>query len=119
MNFEQILFGTKTFSSLLKDIFDNSRKTEKQISELIIELKPFITSPGDAVILVPLIKEYLDVKVKNDEHLIKMAAIVQRSMVNSSNTSDFILSDKEQEELYKIAQDMNTKSLPVPLKEIN
>jgi hypothetical protein len=119
MDFEKNIFGKVTFSSLLKEIYDNSRKTEKQISELITQIHPFIKTAGDAIMLVPLIKEYLDVKVKNDEHLIKMAAIVQRGMVNSNGDSDFLLSEKEQEDLYKLAQDMNSKSLPTPPKEVN
>jgi hypothetical protein len=43
-------------------------------------LKPLITSPGEATIMVPLIKEYMELAIKNDDALIKMAGIVQRAM---------------------------------------
>lgn len=72
------IFGKKTVSDVLKEIYDNSRNKEKQINALIGELKPLVENIGDAALVVPMIKEYLEVGVKNDEHLIKMLAIVQR-----------------------------------------
>lgn len=104
--FDAIVFGKKTFSSILKDIYDNSSKTEKHITELITTLQPLIKSPGDAVILVPLIKEYLEVKVKNDEHLVKMAAIVQRAVAvqESSGGSDLFFKPEELEQLQNEAK---------------
>ena len=78
VDFNQIVFGKKTFSGLLKDIYDNSNDTEQQIVELITEIRPFITGPQQAVMLVPLIVQYMDVKVKNNEHLVKMAAVVHQ-----------------------------------------
>ncbi len=119
MDFNVKIFGKKTYADLLKEIYDNSKEKETQIKALIRELQPLIKDTGDATIVVPLIKEYLEIAVKNDEHLIKMAAIVQRGMVNSNGDSDFLLSEKEQEDLYKLAQDMNNKSLPTPPKEVN
>jgi hypothetical protein len=34
------IFSNKKFSDLLKDIYDNSRKKDRQINLLISELKP-------------------------------------------------------------------------------
>ncbi|HAI40044.1 MAG TPA: hypothetical protein DCM40_19100, partial [Maribacter sp.] len=70
---DQELFKGKSFSSLLKDIYTTTKNKEKQINILISELKPLVKNIGDATIIVPLIKEYLEVGVKNDEHLVKMA----------------------------------------------
>lgn len=78
MALDTIIFGKKTVSDVLKEIYDNSRNKEKQINALIGELKPLVENIGDATLVVPMIKEYLEVGVKNDEHLIKMLAIVQR-----------------------------------------
>ena len=39
-----------------------------------------IKTVNDAVTIVPLLKEYFDVSVRNDEQLIKLAAIIQRLM---------------------------------------
>ena len=70
------IFGKKKFSDILKEIYDNQKEKQKQISGLISELKPLISDIGDATLIVPLIKEYMEIGVKNDEQLIKMATIV-------------------------------------------
>ena len=85
MSFDKELFDGKSFSSLLEDIYKNSKKKEIQINTLISELKPLMQNIGDATIIVPLIKEYLDVAVKNDDALVRMAAIVQRAMSRSDS----------------------------------
>jgi len=99
MDFEQKIFGQKSFSDLLKNIYDNSREKEKQIKDLISGLKPLVTDTQSALMVVPLIKEYLDVSVKNDDSLIKMAGIVQRAMNNSGNGSDDFLSEAELDQI--------------------
>ncbi len=83
MDFNQVLFKDKTFSSLLEDIYKNANRKEKEIKALIDQLKPMIQEPGDAMMLVPLLKEYMELAIKNDDALIKMAGIVQRGMNNT------------------------------------
>ena len=110
MDFNTItLFGKKTFADLLKEIHTNSSNKEKEIRNLIDNLKPFINSAGDAVIIVPLIKDYLDVSVKNDDLLIKMAGIVQRAMNSNTGGDDLLLSDSDKEMLFQSIQDLDTK----------
>jgi altronate dehydratase len=111
MDFEQKIFGQKSFSDLLKNIYDNSREKEKQIKDLISGLKPLVTDTQSALMVVPLIKEYLDVSVKNDDSLIKMAGIVQRAMNNSGHGNDDFLSEAELDqirgEVQKIGEEVN------------
>ena len=100
MDFDQKIFGNKTFSDLLQNIYKNSQEKEKQIKDLISGLKPFVANTQSALMVVPLIKEYLDVSVKNDDSLIKMAGIVQRAMANSGGNGDSdFLSEAELEQL--------------------
>jgi len=97
---ENVVFGKKTFSSILEEIYDNQKKKDKQISALISELKPLISDIGDATLIVPLIKEYLEISVKNDEQLIKMATIIQRALNSTSNEDGgFGISDEEKAQL--------------------
>ena len=111
MDFNTItLFGKKTFADLLKEIHTNSSNKEKEIRALIDNLKPFITSAGDAVIIVPLIKDYLDVSVKNDDLLIKMAGIVQRAMNSNTGGDDLLLSDSDKEMLFQSMNELDTKA---------
>jgi hypothetical protein len=99
-NLESVIFGTKKFSDILNEIYDNQKKKEKQISTLIGELKPLINDIGDATLIVPLIKEYLEISVKNDEQLIKMATIIQRALTNTTNNDGgFGISEEEKQQL--------------------
>jgi hypothetical protein len=102
MDFNQVLFKDKTFSSLLEDIYKNANRKEKEIKALIDQLKPMIQEPGDAMMLVPLLKEYMELAIKNDDALIKMAGIVQRGMnSNSGNADDGVLSERDKELLFQ------------------
>jgi hypothetical protein len=104
---DTIVFEGKTVSDLFKEIYGNSKKKDKQINTLISELKPLIQDIGDAPVVVPLIKEYLEIGVKNDEHIIKLTAIVQRMMNNAaSNGGDSLLSDEELKQLQSIAENV-------------
>ena len=101
-----ILFDDKTSSDIFKEIYHNSKKKDKQINSLIAELKPLITDAGNANVVVPLIKEYLEIGVKNDEHLIKMMAVIQRMNNNSSRSGDSLLTDDELKQLQLIAEEI-------------
>ena len=122
MDFSQVkLFGKKNFSDLLKEIHVNQKDKEVQLRSLIEGLKPLITSPGEATMIVPLIKEYMELAIKNDDHLIKMASVVQRALNNKTNGGDELLSDDDKEMLFASLQELNTpkiepKALPEPEK---
>lgn len=74
------IFKGKNFSDLCKDIVKNSEEKKNQIDILITDLREMIKTINDATMIVPLLKEYFDVGVRNDEQLIKLAAIIQRLM---------------------------------------
>jgi hypothetical protein len=97
--FDKTVFGKKKFSDLLEEIYDNQKKKDKQINALINELKPMIEEIGDATLLVPLIKEYLEMGIKNDDLLIKMAALAQRAMNSESTDAGLGISDEEKQQL--------------------
>lgn len=78
MDSEKEIFTGKKLSDLFEEIYNNSRETKTQVKSLIGELKPLIENIGDATLLVPMIKEYMEIGVKNDEHLIKLATVIQR-----------------------------------------
>jgi hypothetical protein len=109
MSFDQELFGNKKFSDLLKDIYDNQKKKERQINLLIADLKPLITNISDAGMLVPSIKDLMEVSVKNDEHLVKLAAVIQRATSNKTEESSSFLTDEEKEALLKGIQDIQVE----------
>ena len=104
----QVIFDDKSFSDLLKEIHKNQSKKSKQLASLIAELRPRITSLGDATVVVPLIKEYMEISVKNDDQLIKMAAIVQRLSTGAASTGDGgLLTEEEMEHLQNVAEEIS------------
>lgn len=97
--FDNILFKNKKFSDVLEEIYNNQKKKDQQVTALISELKPLISDIGDATLVVPLIKEYMEISVKNDDILIKMAALAQRAMATVSAEGSLTISDEEKEQL--------------------
>ena len=104
---ENEIFDGKTFQDLTKDIYENTTKRKVQIDLLISEIHGFITTIDDVVMVAPIIKEYMDTAVRNDEHLVKLAGVLQRIISKSSGESDesMLLSDEEKEELMGTLQD--------------
>ena len=101
------IFEGKTFQDLTKDIYENTTKRKVQIDLLISEIHGFIQTIDDVVMVAPIIKEYMDTAVKNDEHLVKLAGVLQRIISKSSGANDesMLLSDAEKEELMGTLQD--------------
>ena len=96
------IFEGKSLSSLFKDIYDNTEYNKKQLDILTKELVQFIKDGDTAVQLVHMIKEYLEINVKNDDQLVKMAGIVQR-LISAENKAgsenEFGLSEEEKTQL--------------------
>ena len=107
MSNEKEIFEGKTFQDLTKDIYENTTKRKVQIDLLISEIHGFITTIDDVVMVAPIIKEYMDTAVRNDEHLVKLAGVLQRIISKSQGDSDesMLLSDEEKAELMGTLQD--------------
>lgn len=106
-NFE--LFPGKNLSGLFKNIYDNQQNKKQKISELIAEMKKVIRHAGDMAVIGPILKDLIDTSVRNDESLLKMAAIAQR-MVASKEKVDGdtgFLSDTEKEQLLQQLEDVS------------
>ena len=96
------IFEGKTLSDVFKDIYDNSKTNKTQLEVLMKEVVGFIKDGDTAVQIIPMLKEYLEINVKNDEQLVKLATIVQRMATANSKGDDddnFMLSDREKEQL--------------------
>ena len=115
MSLDKEIFNGKTLSDLFGEIYDNSKETKGQVKGLIGELKPLIENIGDATLIVPMIKEYMEIGVKNDEALIKLATIIQRIETAQAKGDDgeFDFSDlqdllEEQEALNQEVEEVET-----------
>lgn len=104
-NFE--IFEGKSFQSLCKDIVLNSENRKEQIEILIGELRPLIKTVNDAMVVVPLIKQYMDAGNQNDDHLVRLAAIIQKLITSRNETAAAtggdmgFLSEAEKDQLFK------------------
>ena len=100
------LFKGKTFSDIMSDVYNNSKKKDRQLKLLIAQLEPLVKNLSDATVIVPLIKEYMDVSIRNDDQIVKLAAIVQRMMkdANSGDGDGFGLSEEEKKQLISNAE---------------
>ena len=115
------IFEGKTLSDVFKDIYDNSKTNKQQLEVLMKEVVGFIKDGDTAVQIIPMLKEYLEINVKNDEQLVKLATIVQRITAAEKRVSDsgeeFGLTDKEKEQLMD-ALESDVQELQIKKDEI-
>jgi len=114
------LFKGTTFADLMSDVYHNSKKKDRQMNQLIASLQPLIKNASDATVVIPLIKDILDVSIKNDDHLVKLTAIVQRYISTKQTISgaDGLLSDEEKMQLLKVAEQTLSSELSDELDNI-
>lgn len=108
---DQELFKGKTLQGVFKDVYDNAGAKREQINTYIKKLVQMIVTPEDAAVISPIICDFLDVQVRSDEHLIKIAQIAQRIIAATTKTvSDSgVLSESEKEQLLSgINKDIST-----------
>ena len=115
------IFEGKTLSDVFKDIYDNSKTNKQQLEVLMKEVVGFIKDGDTAVQIIPMLKEYLEINVKNDEQLVKLATIVQRITAAEKRISDsgdeFGLSESEKEQLMN-AIESDVQELQIKKDEI-
>lgn len=112
MNVDFELFEGKSYKDLMKDIVENTENKRDQIDIVISDLRDQIKTINDALVLAPIIQTYLDIGIKNDESLVKLAAVVQRLISAQANGEDSggILSDAEKEQLLKTIKEVDLTS---------
>jgi len=115
MDSDYEIFKGKTFGQLCKNIVENAEEKKSQLDILTTDLREMIKTINDAVTLVPLLKEYIDSGIRNDEQLIKLAAIVQR-LINGKIGPDgeagtMVLTEEEKKQLMSVIEE-NSKVVP-------
>jgi hypothetical protein len=99
------LFGNTSLSDIFKQIHKNNKAVDNQINELIGALKPLASSnAGSAVMLMPTVKDLIDVNVKNNDQLIKMAGIAQRAANTNSSGNDSLI---DMDEIQLLLEEQN------------
>lgn len=116
-DFDQIIFGRKKFSDLIKEVYERSVSKESQIGDLIMQLQGLIQNTSDALMVVPLIASYMDLNLKNDDLLIKMLAVVQKAMDRGKENGNSILTDEEKKQLIELAQEYGSSEEQILTKK--
>jgi len=118
------VFEGKSFQALLKDIYDNSSAKKTQIKTLMDALGNMLQQPGstatDMAIIAPLVKDFLDVSIKNDDHLVKIAAIMQRLISAEASAvaaGGEFLTDNERADLLKEAEQEMLDEMSIVIEE--
>ena len=101
MSLDKEIFNGKTLSDLFSEIYKNTDAKRQQINQYVSSLVKLIRTPEDAAIIGPVIKDFIEVNVKNDEHLIRVAQIAQRliGVAAKGDAIDGLLTDAEKQAL--------------------
>lgn len=113
---DNIVFRKKTINDIFEEIYKTSKDKDKQIKSLIATLSEMITDTKTAKEVVPLLKEYFDISIKNDDHVIRMARIAQ---LHLRDQTDGALDDHEYQSLMQDAEEIianQTKEVKVTLE---
>ena len=102
MDLDKEIFEGKKISDLVKEVYEKHKSQDTTISREIERLSELISSPGDAIIVVPLLKGFFDSSLKNDEVLLKILNLFQKAAEKSQNTESntSLLSEKDIEQLF-------------------
>jgi hypothetical protein len=102
MALDNEIFTGKTLSDMFSDVYKNTENKRAQINQFIASMVKLIRTPEDAAMLGPIIKDFLDVNVKNDEHIVRLVQIAQRLVsVNAKASGGDLLSEEEKQQLLK------------------
>jgi hypothetical protein len=102
MGMDSVIFEGKTLADMFSDVYKNTNNKREQINQFVSSMVKLIRTPEDATVIGPIIKDFLEVNVKNDEHIVRLVQIAQRIVsVGTKDSSDGMLSDFEKEQLLK------------------
>ena len=111
---EYVVFGDKTLSDVFKDIYKNTDSKREQINTFITKLVRQIRTPEDAAVISPIIKDFMEVNVKNDEHIVRIAQIAQRAIAigtKAASSTDLLTEEEKQQLLSNIKLEIDDLQL--------
>ncbi len=66
MELDKEIFKGKTISDLVEEVYNKHKNQDSTIKQEIMRLADMIETPGDAIVVVPLLKGFMDASLKND-----------------------------------------------------
>jgi hypothetical protein len=118
MDLDKEIFTGKTISDLVEEVYNKHKNQDSTIKQEIMRLADMIETPGDAIVIVPLLKGFMDSSLKNDEVLMKLLTLFQKaaeSQKKSDSEDSGILTENDIQQLFNDVTTMkikDTKQLP-------
>lgn len=117
MELDKEIFKGKTVSDLVEEVYQKQKNQDSALKQEIMRLTDMIETPGDAIVVVPLLKGFFDSSLKNDEVLMKLLALFQKAAESKKDNVDDsgILTEKDIEQLFADVSNIkvkDTKQLP-------
>jgi len=96
------IFKGKSISDLAQEIYEKHKEQDQALKSRINQLADMVESPGDAIVIVPMLKGYFDSSLKNDEVLMKMLQIFQKQEEKKAAgvEDSSLLTEKDIEQLF-------------------
>lgn len=113
MELEKQIFKGKTVGDLVEEVYNKHKSQDALIKQEIMRLADMIESPGDAIVIVPLLKEFVNSGLKNDEVLMKILNLFQKAEEKKKETGQDtgLLTEKDIEQLFSEVTDLKGKSI--------
>jgi hypothetical protein len=83
LDLSQVVFNGKNLEDLVKEVYDNHKNQDQMIKAEITRLASMISNPGDAVVIIPMLKGLMDSSLKNDETILKLVNVFQKAAEGS------------------------------------
>jgi hypothetical protein len=117
LDLTQLVFQDKKLEDLIKEVYDNHKSQDETLKKEIARLLGMISGPGDAIVIIPMIKSLMDSSLKNDESILKLVQVFQKSSDTKKDTEDDlgILTEKDVEQLFS---EINIIKAPKDKKEV-
>jgi outer membrane PBP1 activator LpoA protein len=111
MELDKEIFKGKTIGDLVEEVYNKHKNQDSTLKQEIMRLADMIETPGDAIVVVPLLKGFFDSSLKNDEVLMKLLALFQKAADNKKdNTEDNgLLTEKDIEQLFSEVSNIKIK----------
>jgi hypothetical protein len=118
MELEKEVFSGKKISDLIEEIYNKQKDQEESLKSEITRLTSFIEGPGDAIVMIPHIKDLFDTNVKNNDVLIKILQLFKQSESKKQQDVDSdLISEKDIQKLFEEVHSIGIQQEPKRIPE--
>ncbi len=83
----KIEINDETLSEILSKSYESSLTKDEQLKKIIELLTEKLNRDSDeSIALAPLLREFLELSIKNDDQIIKIASVLQRTLSKNNSS---------------------------------